>query len=197
MGRGRNLSYTGNLAPGPPGPQHTRGHNYTLSPPSLPGASPAPAGGLRRLPGQTRRPKKRPRRPKILPRGVQEGSKRAYERSKRPQDSSKPFQDGFRWSQDDPRGPGALPEAFMRLPKRAPKANFNCFSLMFEEFSGFHLFGARTAQNGSIGSTYRPKTAQEAPQKVNGGDDDESVPGASSEPSQKLRGIPTPFQCPP
>ena len=174
--------------------QHPRGTKITLSPPSLPGASPGPAGGF---PGETRRPKKRPRRPKILPRGVQEGSKRAYERSKRPQDSPKPFQDGFRWSQDDPRGPGALPEAFMRLPKRAPQANFNGFSMMFEEFSGSHLFGARTAQNGSIGSTYRPKTAQEAPQKVNGGDDDESVPGASSEPSQKLRGIPTPFQCPP
>ncbi len=138
-----------------------------------------------------------PRSAQDGPRYSQEGSKRAYERSKRPQDSPKPFQDGFRWSQDDPRGPRTLPEAFMRLPKRAPQANSSGFFNVFDEFSASHIFGARTAQNGSIGSTYRPKTAQEAPQKVNGGDDDESVPGASSEPSQKLRGIPTLFQCPP
>ena len=62
------LSYTGNLAPGPPGPQPTRGHNCLEIAPSHPGPSPGPAGGL---PGQTRRPKKRPRRPMILPRGVQ------------------------------------------------------------------------------------------------------------------------------
>ena len=151
--REENLSYTGNLAPGRPGPKTTRGHNCTLSPPSLPGASPAPAGGL---PGQTRRPKKRPRRPKILPRGVQEGSKRAHEHSKRPQHSPRPFQDGLRWPPDGPRRPRDAPRGLQEAP---PDGSKRQISLVFQWF--LNVFLVLTSSGPE-----RPKTAQECPNIV-------------------------------